>query len=101
MSSSSEAFGRTTVEALLAGCLVIGSQSGATPELLNYGNAGMLYRKGDTKHLAEVLKYALLNREVVCNIAKKGQQFAIENFTAEVNAMHVAHLYESTLQANE
>ena len=41
--SSKEAFGRVTVEAMLAGCLVIGADSGGTSSILNDQNYGFLY----------------------------------------------------------
>lgn len=38
-----ESFGRTTIEAMSAGCIVFGRRSGATPELINHGVNGFLF----------------------------------------------------------
>jgi glycosyltransferase involved in cell wall biosynthesis len=38
-----ETFGRTTIEAMSAGCIVFGRRSGATPELINHGVNGFLF----------------------------------------------------------
>jgi glycosyltransferase involved in cell wall biosynthesis len=57
--STSEAFGRVTVEAMFARRPVIGARSAATEELINDGVTGLLYTPGDAEDLAT--KIALLN----------------------------------------
>lgn len=65
MASQQEAFGRVTFEYMATGRPVIGANSGATPELIDEGVNGFLYKKGDADDLAKkVLKY-LKNRELV------------------------------------
>lgn len=91
--STAEAFGRTTVEAMLEGCLVIGAEAGATPELLGYGECGLIYPYGDTNELAKQLQYAIEHPAQMQNIARKAQQFALDNFTAEENASKVYEQY--------
>lgn len=93
MSSSSEAFGRATIEAMLSCCLIIGSNSGATPELLDYGNNGFLFEKENFVDLADKIEYAIKNRDECSKIAKKAQDVAFNNYTAEINAYHVHNLY--------
>ena len=93
MSSEAEAFGRTTVEAMLEGCLVIGVEAGATPELLGYGECGLLYPYGNTQELARQFQYAIEHPVQMQNITRKAQQFALDNFTAEENASKVYEQY--------
>lgn len=93
MSSVAEAFGRTTVEAMMEGCLVIGADAGATPELLNNGKCGLLYEFGNSIELADRIMYVLLNKEKIRNLAKAGQQFALNNFTAKKNAKVITEHY--------
>ncbi len=100
MCSDFEAFGRVTVEAMLAGCLVIGSDTGATPELLNKNQYGITYAKGDAKALATVIESAINNRKESKNIALKGQQYAIQQFTAKRNADEIYKLYCKLLMEN-
>ena len=95
MSATADAFGRTTVEAMMAGCLVIGANAGATPELLNNGEYGFLYEPYDSADLAEKIKYVINNRQRAREIATAGQRYALENFTAAINAENVANLYKS------
>ncbi|OZG51084.1 glycosyltransferase family 4 protein [Pseudoscardovia suis] len=53
--SECEAFGRVTIEALLAGMLVIASDTGANPELIKDKSTGFLFRCGDSAGLADIL----------------------------------------------
>lgn len=52
MSSKSEPYGMVTLEALLSGTNVIGTNSGGTIDLLNKGKYGQLYAFGDANTLA-------------------------------------------------
>lgn len=97
MSSHAEAFGRTTVEAMMSGCLVIGAKSGATPELLNHGECGLLFERGNVGELADKLIYALKNRKEAMDMAKVGQKFALDNFTADIDARRVFEKYRMIL----
>lgn len=51
--SRHEAFGRTTVEAMVAGKPVIGADAGGTAEIISDGETGILYPPGDVQGLAE------------------------------------------------
>lgn len=55
--SRAEAFGRVTVEAMKLGKPVIGSNAGATPELIRDGWNGLLYQPGSVQALAEKIRY--------------------------------------------
>ena len=52
-----EQYGRVIPEAMACGKVVIGSDSGAIPELI--GDAGFTFPEGDVKALAELLRYVL------------------------------------------
>jgi glycosyltransferase involved in cell wall biosynthesis len=47
MATLTETFGMVTVEAMAAGVPVIGSDSGGTQEILEFGSLGMLFKPGD------------------------------------------------------
>ena len=53
--SRAETYGMVTLEALAAGTAVVATDSGGTPELLEYGKLGSLYPAGDAQALASVL----------------------------------------------
>ena len=83
MCSRSEAFGRVTVEGMLAGKPVIGARSGATPELVQDGSSGLLYQPGDPKDLAARIKYFQQNPAVAEELGRKGQEWAKATFSED------------------
>lgn len=83
MCSRAEAFGRVTVEGMLAGKPVIGARSGATPELVQDGITGLLYQPGDPKDLAAKIKYLQQNPAVAERLGRNGQEWARATFSKE------------------
>lgn len=99
VASKMEAFGRATVEAMLAGVLVIGACSGGTAEILQSGR-GLLYSANSPADLACKISYAINNRKEMQKIAKIAQQYAFENYTASKNADKVKALYLEALSGS-
>lgn len=95
--SKAEAFGRTTVEAQLAGCLIIGADIGATSELIEDGKTGFLYKAGDAQDFAEKVIYALNKKEISEKVAANGQRYAYGFYTKERNAKEIIDLYKEIL----
>ena len=60
-----EPFGRTLVEAMLAGVPVIATDAGAAPDILEHGRAGLLVPPGDARALAEALDAVLAEPEIL------------------------------------
>jgi glycosyltransferase involved in cell wall biosynthesis len=81
MCSRAEAFGRVTVEAMLAGKPVIGANGGGTPELIQEGVTGLLYRPGDPKDLAEKIKYLCQDPLAAKQMGVNGREWARATFT--------------------
>lgn len=98
--SRSEAFGRVTVEAMMSGCLVIASDSGANPELIEDGKTGYLYTSCSSRSLAETIMRALENRIVANDVALAGQSFAMEHFTAADNTAAIEKAYIDAVQSH-
>lgn len=92
MASKCEAFGRVTIEAMLAGCIALGSNSGGTAEILTAGT-GLTFHPNDEADLAKKLNYIIENQSLMKEKAKNGQEFAMQNFTSEKNAKEIYHLY--------
>ncbi|MGN0183694.1 MAG: glycosyltransferase family 4 protein [Aristaeellaceae bacterium] len=95
--SKFEAFGRVTVEAKMAGALVIGFDSGGTSELIEDGVDGYLF-DGKTRTLYDAVKMSLSNREASRRIADRGREMAAQVFTSENNARQVHRLYREILK---
>lgn len=65
MASRMEAFGRVTFEYAALGLPVVGSNSGATPEIVEDGKTGLLYEPNNAKDLAEKLATYAKSPELV------------------------------------
>ncbi len=70
MSSRMEAFGRVTFEYMAVGLAMIGTDSGATPEMIEDGKNGYLYKPGDIETLVHKLKIYIEDPNL---ISKHGQ----------------------------
>ena len=94
--SKFEAFGRVTVEAKMAGCIVVGYNSGGTIELISNGIDGYLF---DTKEaLAKIISKVINNQEKSKHIAKTGQQQACKNYTSTINCDKVIELFDLVIR---
>lgn len=96
--SESEAFGLVTVEAMMAGNLMIGSNSGATTEIIQDGKTGILYKCGDKLDLADKMKLVLKDNDMIKKIGLNGQRYAIEHFSSKKNAKIVINYYKNILK---
>jgi glycogen synthase len=63
MTSTKEAWGRVTVEYMILGRPVIGTNTGATKEMVKDGETGYLYEPGDYQSLTKHIKAILGNPE--------------------------------------
>lgn len=97
----SEAFGRTTVEAMMSGALVIGADAAGTRDLISDNKTGILYKSGDYMDLADKIIFALNNKNEMQKIARAGQKYMYENMTAELNAKKIKELYDEVLNPCE
>ena len=84
MASKCEAFGRVTIEAMLAGCVALGSNSGGTAEILT-ADTGLTFHPNDEVDLAKKLNYIIEN------------QYFLYNFTIFYNIYNYCELKLGTL----
>ena len=93
MSTSSiepEAFGRTTIEAMVMGKPVIATAHGGSLETVVPGDTGWLVEPTDIRGLAAAIEEALsMGQEELNQMGENGRMRVIENFTAET-------MYEQT-----
>jgi glycosyltransferase involved in cell wall biosynthesis len=78
-----EAFGRVAVEAMLAGKPVIGSARGATAEIIQDGQTGLLYQWGNIRDLTKKIQFLHDNPKESMHIGGNAQQWAQDRFTQE------------------
>jgi glycosyltransferase involved in cell wall biosynthesis len=93
--SRSEAFGRATIEGMLAGKAVVGARAGATAELIQDGVNGLLYNCREPLDLASKIRFLYDNPEFVKRVSRNAREWATSSFTRERNTDAVAALLES------
>jgi glycosyltransferase involved in cell wall biosynthesis len=79
--SRREAFGRVTVEGMLAGKPVIGTRIGGTLELIREEFNGLLYTPGDYRELAHKIRYLHENPDEAYRMGKNGREWAQARFS--------------------
>ena len=67
VASVKETFGMVTVEGLLANLIIIGANSGGTPDILGLGQYGLLYNPGSVEDLTDKMMDAITNYETLKN----------------------------------
>ncbi|MBV8550653.1 MAG: glycosyltransferase [Acidobacteriaceae bacterium] len=99
--SYSEGLSNSLLEAMACGCAVIGSSVGGTPELIDDGRHGLLFRVSDAADLSE--KMAMLAVDVNLRIRLRGAaaRFVREQRTMEICARRIAAIYEMVLRRND
>lgn len=84
-----EQFGRVLVEAMASGVPVIGSDSGAIPDVI--GDAGLVVAEGDVDALADTLRCLMDDTALRSRLREAGRQRVIDRFThGQVAAATVA-----------
>lgn len=95
--SHKEALGRVTIEAMLAGQFVIGTDNGGTKEIIGKNEErGLLFSDGNPESLADKMEQAI--RMPVAEkekIVKTAQEYAKETFSNMQYAESVSRLYDS------
>ena len=79
--SKNEAFGRVTVEGMLAKKTVIGTNSGGTPEIIEDGVNGFLYEPGDYDQLAEKIEWLIKNPKEAKKMGENGYKIVSDKFS--------------------
>lgn len=95
--TAQEGFGRTTVEYMLHGLYVIACNSGASPEVIEYGTLGALVEYGTSDQIAKVLLSYVNDQEEKKKIATKGKLKAEERFDSKKNLRLFLKLYKETI----
>src|SRR5699024_6168164 len=97
VSSTAEAFGRVTVEAMMNENLVIGANSKGTAEIIQ-NKYGLLYIQGNYNSLANQIIYVLENTKDIKKVIRKSSQYAFNNFTSEINSQKLLNTYTELIQ---
>ena len=92
-----EAFGRSMVEAMACRLPVIGHASGGTPEIVEHGVTGLLY-KNDEHDLSAAMLKLMDDRDAARAMGEKGHAAARDRFTVESSAQAFKRSLDHALQ---
>lgn len=97
--SRSEALGRVTIEAMLAGTPVVGARSGATPEIIADGETGFLYEPRDVRDLASKIQILVENPKRAQRMTKLAAQRARNRFDPDEAAAQILDVIEAAVRS--
>ena len=92
MLSAHEAFGRVTVEYMNNYMPVIGTDTGATPEIIADSETGYICPLNDTDRLAELMDRFITNPQLIHDMGTKGRERAVKHFPLERNTDKIYEL---------
>lgn len=78
-----EAAGLYVLEALACGVPVVQPRNGAFPELIEATGGGLLFEPGDPAALAEALTKVLADRPYAAQLARRGREAVLADFSAD------------------
>jgi glycosyltransferase involved in cell wall biosynthesis len=91
-----EQFGRVLIEAMACGVAVVGSSSGEIPWVI--GDAGVLFKEGDTAELSGILARLLADDALRYDLAQRGRERVLARFTQAHVAEATAEVYREMLR---
>lgn len=95
--SRNEGFGRVIVEAMAVGTPVVGSSSGAIPEVMNYCEAGIVYTSGNPNEYAEAVLKILSEPEESKRLGEAGKERVKKHFTVNSQKEKMDRIYSELL----
>ncbi len=95
LSKDGEAFGRIPLEAAGARKVTIATNIGATKEIINNNNNGILVEPEDYIAVADNICRLLLNEELLETITENALNNALSNFSTNYHAMAVLEVYRT------
>ncbi len=101
VSSRKEAFGRVTVEAMMSGLAVIGSNTGGTLELIADNQNGLLFEQGNIYDLADKIEYLYNHRSKIEKFGKKAYSYSKDKFLINRCAKEIYDLYDKVRKKYE
>lgn len=86
-----EQYGRVAAEAMACGIPVVGSDSGAIPEVI--GSAGLIFREGDHAALVEAVHTAIFDREANERFRQQGLQRVAQELSVKAMSGRLLDFY--------
>ena len=90
-----EQFGRVLIETMSCEVPVIGSDSGEIPKVI--GECGLIFKEGDVGDLYSKIMQLINDIDLRMDLAKKGRQRVLDNFTQEIVAKQTYKIYQKMM----
>ncbi len=94
MPSAAESFGMVFVQAMCAGCAVLGSTAGAIPDVVQDGVTGLLVPPGDVEAIRKVLRTWMARPDEAEALGRRARQRVLDCYDWRGTARQFAELYE-------
>lgn len=92
--SKAEAFGRVTVEAMIAGVVVVASNTGANKELVNDKETGLIYEYNSVEDLADKISLVINDSKLASKLSVAGMKHAKNKFSLSQTVLKVKEVYK-------
>lgn len=97
MASSFEGFGLVTVEYMMNEMMVLGNKGGATPELIDDGETGLIFDINKHGDLVSKMEYCIIHRDEIEAYGKRARKSAIDKFSIDFHATNILNVYRELL----
>lgn len=90
-----EGLGLTLVEALLAGCAVVGTPAGGIPEVVVHEQTGLIARDGDAESLASQIERLLTDSALRDRLSRTGKEHVLRTHSPEAAIGRFLVIYDA------
>jgi glycosyltransferase involved in cell wall biosynthesis len=99
--SKAEAFGLVLLEAMANARAILGSRSGAIPEVVKHGENGLLFEPGSAESLAEALLEMLRDPDKQRQMGAAGEKMFDRSYRLEREAASLEELYRTLIRVGQ
>lgn len=93
-----ETFSYVALEAAASGKAIIGSRTGAIPDFLDQGRAGILVNPGSSRQLAAALNKIMLNPDLIEKFGNNAREHVLKEFNPQKVTGQIIDAYKLAMQ---
>lgn len=91
--SRQEGFALVVIEAMLAKCCIIRSDTEGATEQITHGKTGYIFKKNNVDELTALINNLVSNPDLIKNISIEAQKSALEKFTTRQMTINTLNVY--------